>query len=615
MLNRFLFAVLSVVLLHSVGRGEEPDSIYADSISLERVPLPALESKYLAEVSIWDGLPLLIFRSPGHISRIPLSSFPGFHPLSSSHAITLVAGAAKQCLGYVGQPCFLGIGGASPRSITFLKDGVPFEDELTGTCDLSLVSGVALRRIEVEADASSSIYGPGGSRGAVNLVSKAFEGGAPYSRVGASNGSRGFREVELEFGRGVGESWRGYVTSDYVRGDGFTPGADFDMKTFGGDLFHLLGGMKAGISAYRVDAKRGIPGDTSGVRQSRREEKRLLLGALYLASSTFDAKVYYKDGWSRDADSLENEVGTRTVANAGGLVKKAFNVGRHRVVVGGAGRQRELDAGDSLSCDALDGGITASGELEVLPLTWISPSVSYWYDETYGSEVSPRLSVSMAYSLGFLLFASVARGFDAPTLGELFSSTSGNSQLNPERAWSYSGGFRYEKGGISATASAFLSERSDLIRTADDTTEIHVNSGLKERLSGVRLSARGDMSWLLAGANLCLASSKDADGQYESSRTPEISAGGYAGFRDTFRKGNLGISLVVEAEHVGERPADDGGSLSAYSLVDFCAEMRIVDVRFFHQVLNIFDEEYESVPGFPMPGRTIRYGIEWEFWN
>jgi outer membrane receptor protein involved in Fe transport len=615
MLNRFLFAILAVLLLYSVGRCEEPDSVYADSISLERVPLPALESKYLTEVSVWDGLPLLTFRSPGQLARIDLSTFSRFHPSSSSHVIALGAVATERCSGCVGQPCLLEIGGASPRSVLFLKDGIPFEDELTGVSDLSLISGVALRRIEVEADASSSIYGPGGSRGAVNLVSKAFEGVAPYSRVGASNGSHGFQQVELEFGRGVGESWRGYVTSDYVRGDGFTPGADFDMKTFGGDLSYLLGGMKAGVSAYRVDAKRGMPGDTSGVRPFRREEKRRLLGALYLASSTFDAKLYYREGWSQDTDSLENEVGTRTSDNAGGWVKKAFNVGRHRIVIGGTSRQRKLDAEDSLSCDVLDGGITTSAELEVLPLVWISPSVSYWYDETYGSEVSPRLSVSMAYSLGLLMFASVARGFDAPTLAELFSSASGNSELHPEHAWSYSGGFRYEQEGISATASAFLSERSDLIRTAGDTTGIHVNSGLKERVSGVRLSARGELSRLLAGANLCLISSEDTEGQYEAGSAPGISAGGYAGLHDTFRKGNLGLSFVVEAEHVGERPADKDVPLPAYSLVNLCAEVRIVDVRFFHQILNILDEEYESVPGYSMPGRTIRYGIEWEFWN
>jgi len=629
MLNRYLFVMLSVLLSLSVCHGEEPDSTSltpslrfdpvmdsgADTVSLERVAVPPLKSIYLTEISVWNGLPILTSLVPGHVASLSMGALRSFHLVSAMGALELTTAGVHSCIGYVGQPCFTAIRGSRPRGVLFLKDGIPVNDEMTGTFDISLVSHVSLRKIEVMGDCGSNIYGPNGSDAVVNLITKTFDGGSPYSRIMMSGGSHSFTRSELEFGRSFGESWSGYVSGAYVKEEGFRANADVDFKDFNGDLSYSLGGMRAGISLWRRDGKAGIPGDTLGISQALRREDRLLFSKAYFEGNSFDLGIYYRDLWHGDSDSLETSTGARTVKGLGADLKKVLSFGRNRILLGLAGRRREVDGGDTLSCEVVDGGLTVAASYELLPLVYVNPSVSYWYDEVYGSELSPKLSVSMIYGLGFVLFASVGSGFNAPSIAELFSPTSGNRDLTPEHVLSYSGGVRYEGDRVSLSVHGFCIETKDLIEAESDSSSLQVNTDFSSTVNGLSMEARASTSWLNSGLNLRLVTSDYSRTGGQASYTPKVTAGGYAGYGGTFRQGNLGVSLIGEARYVGERLSEVGLSIPEYYVLNLCGEMRIVDVRLSYRIDNVLDETYESILGYPMPGRTFTYGLDWEFWN
>jgi len=129
------------------------------------------------------------------------------------------------------------------------------------------------------------------------------------------------------------------------------------------------------------------------------------------------------------------------------------------------------------------------------------------------------------------------------------------------------------------------------------------------------MEARASTSWLNSGLNLRLVTSDYSRTGGQASYTPKVTAGGYAGYGGTFRQGNLGVSLIGEARYVGERLSEVGLSIPEYYVLNLCGEMRIVDVRLSYRIDNVLDETYESILGYPMPGRTFTYGLDWEFWN
>ena len=629
MLNRFLFVLLSTLVCLSACYGEylgpisldqAPDfpvspTILSDTISLEHVSVPSLKSIYLKEISVWGGLPFLSSLVPGHIASLPIDSLRSLHLMRASSIIELATGGIHNYLGYIGQPCFASIRGSNPRGVLFLKDGIPINDETSGTFDVSHISLVSLSRIEIMSECGSSIYGPNGTDAVVNLVTKTFDGGLPYSRVAVLRGSHNLTKAELEFGRDFGQSWSGYASGAYLKEDGFTPNADTDIKDFNADLSYDVGGTKAGVSFWRRDGKVGIPGDTIGLSQALRDEDRLLFGTVYVKGNSFDAKLYYKDSWHEDSDSLDSSLGVRTVKGMGVDAKKGVNFGRNRILVGVTGRRMKLDAGDSLSCEVFDGGANLAANFEVLPLIYVDPSVSYWYNEVYGSEVSPNLSISMIYNLGFVLFGSLSRGFNAPNMRELFSPTSGNMELKPEHTLSLSGGVRYESDRVSLSVHGFTIETSDLIEPESDSANQPVNTDHVSRVRGLGFRAKGRASFVKAGMSLRLATSEHSRTGDELPYVPKVSAAGYIGYNGVFRRGDLGVNVTVDGRYAGDRVSDNGLSLPEYAVLDLCGEIRVVNLRVSYRIENLLDEEYESVSGYPMPGRTLIYGLDWEFWN
>jgi vitamin B12 transporter len=449
----------------------------------------------------------------------------------------------------------------------------------------------------------------------VSLLTKRFDGKAPYSRVGVAGGSESLTDAELEFGRRFGESWKGYVSGEYLKSDGYRPHADFDIKDFSGDLSYDLGGSQVGVSLWRRDGKAGLPEDTLGLDPVYRMEDRLLLTGAYLRSDQLDLRIYYKDLWHENSDTLENSLGVRTARGLGGHGRKAVRFGRNRLVFGVVGRNISVEAGDSISAEIREGGVTASASLELIPLVWVSPSVSFWHDEIYGSEVSPRMSASMAYNVGLVFFASLARGFNSPTMSELLSPSAGNRELRPEHVLSYSGGVRYETGRLSLELDAFGLKTSDIIEPESDSSETLVNSDSKMDINGVNCRMTAELARIVGGLNLSLATSEHSGRNEDVPYTPEVSGGGYLGLRGVFRNGDLGLSLVLDGEYVGKRLSDRGVPLAAHTVLGGCAEVRIIDARLYGRAENLLDREYESTPGYPAPRRTFIYGFEWDFWN
>ena len=71
------------------------------------------------------------------------------------------------------------------------------------------------------------------------------------------------------------------------------------------------------------------------------------------------------------------------------------------------------------------------------------------------------------------------------------------------------------------------------------------------------------------------------------------------------------VSLRWDSEVVGDRYWE-GGELQGYMTHDLSCSLTLLRARIVFQYRNIFNEEYETYPGFLMPGRHYLIGIWWE---
>ena len=150
----------------------------------------------------------------------------------------------------------------------------------------------------------------------------------------------------------------------------------------------------------------------------------------------------------------------------------------------------------------------------------------------------------------------------------------------------------------------------------DEKRMIAPAGGLYGNVDGGRVTgARGrySTSGELLGIHLGLHASLELFGERSDVTVgiPEYSARGGLVARRALFKGTETLSLRWDSEVVGGRRWG-AVDLERYMTHDLSCSMTILKARIRFQYRNIFNEEYETAPGFLMPGRHYIIGIWWE---
>ena len=238
------------------------------------------------------------------------------------------------------------------------------------------------------------------------------------------------------------------------------------------------------------------------------------------------------------------------------------------------------------------------------------------------SRCTPAISLGWARR-GLSLRAWYKKIFRVPTLNDLYYTQAGNRNLKPEytRQWNIGAEYDYSGGPWLATAQVdayinHIDNRIVCLPLRGTYTWSMMNygktfcRGLNASLSGTYMP--GDWAFTLLGS-LTL--------QHDVNRTDPADEDTYdvpICYSPKFSCGITGIvawrnfSLTVSELHVSKRIwsyADPDDILSPYNNVDvkisgqwkwFIASLEIND---------LFDVQYEHIPRYPMPGRTIRFSL------
>jgi outer membrane cobalamin receptor len=532
-------------------------------------------------------------------------------------------GLAVREYGAVGSVSTLTMRGALGEGILVLRDGVKLNSPERGGVDLSAVSLLGVKQVEILHGAASGLYGSEAVGGVINLVSDE----SPSNRLEAGLGTYGFTTLTTEVSARLGETRtsvglrRNTAANDYpyvYRDAVASRGNDALEATevwLGFDRPTPDGNLRANVAFNRQD--KGVPGPVNfpspqanqltTTAQGSVRWNQWLLPAL---EQTTSLSHHHSDLLFTDPQSI---YGTRSqsLLNSTDLQSQLlWLTDAHETRVGGGFRldrvlgtnvgSRERPLASAFAHDTwfVTPALTGFGNLRLDHLPG------------FGLEASPRLGLTYQLTEPLRLRASLGRAYRAPTLNDLYWPRLGNPDLRPERTEVYEVGLDAQQGPWTVESTAFFNRGSDTILwqpgTGGDWSP--VNAGHTET-RGIETKA----SWRLT-EHLALAGS----GTWLSAinASPTGPATGKALLYRPSVLGNLsltaqplsGLTLVVGWSLTGERftttqnteslPAHD---LWSASLAYAFNEQQTLILR----GENLANRYYVLQPYYAMPGRTF----------
>jgi len=234
--------------------------------------------------------------------------------------------------------------------------------------------------------------------------------------------------------------------------------------------------------------------------------------------------------------------------------------------------------------------------LSFTPGTVFNAGLRYQQNSQFGGIVVPEFGALWHANSRFTLSASGSRGFRNPTIRELFLFPAPNPKLQPEHLWNYEATVQaHPAQGLVATTTVYYANLDHPILTLGSYPNLTLLNGPHAINKGVETALR-----------------------WAACRRVNMTAG-YAYLRSTSmaplipgNKANLGLDfdlkrafLHLGAQYAGSRYADQSltSQSGGYTVGSMKLSVPITRrLSFFGTVDNLFNQRYQVLTGYPMPG-------------
>jgi outer membrane cobalamin receptor len=546
---------------------------------------------------------------------------------SVADALTRVPGVVVERYAGAGSLANVFVRGASPAQTLVLLDGKPAAGAQSGTLDLGSFSTTGVQRIEVVEGGGSTLYGSNAIGGVINIITGATHG---TPNVNAYAGSFDDRAINIEAGPLSLE--RGTAANDYSYID---PATGATMTRLNAE-YALWNGRLAGgkqFGNFRLDGAAGLSSSSLGVpgsldflsTTSRQDTTNEYLSTtlthfgarsratldLYGSRQTLN---YFSAADDPNGCFCGNDLNAESRVQAS--LRDVISAGRQNLVFG-----TDLAHG-SARIDAGNGSVATLGfaQTAIYAQDTIDLSRARFYgglraeqDGGLGGSLNPSVGTTIVLTPDIRLKANYATAFRVPTIVDLAYPGFSNPNLTPERAQVTDVSLGADRTWGSLALTWFTTAATDLI-SVNPAYDYSQPSG-PSNVPVVNIQQAS-----IAGLT------------FTASTLPRHGISAQLGITDLYRA--LGFIPGENAARLPLRPVFDvtlglqytgtpnalvsgagigtrsvgwrGDGADPYSVVDGFFRFRLAPRALLtFRALNLGNERYFDVPGYPSPGRAF----------
>ena len=407
---------------------------------------------------------------------------------------------------------------------------------------------------------------------------------------------------------------------------------DVSQVRAGADLFGLMHKGDYHAKIYYNDTDRGTPGSVDWPSDDRQKDRNILLQGIVRKSfsrlytlrlsgkASYD-DIFYSSAWG-DSRYGQTEIQLNSAHDF--EVARWCRLSLAADITWDALASTNYDAERLTAFSALASSFRAGRFSADIAVEY---SGAYDIGELSRHAFSPSASFRLNLTDGLDLVAFARRGYRAPVFNELYYVGYGNPDLKPEDALLTDIGADYRLATsagwtFKAKVDAFYNRLKDKITSAPTEADPNVwapyNIG-RVRSAGMDLSAgflhSGEWNYSLDARYSFLSAVDLTPGSYSyGSQIPYVARHVAVLTGNVERKGwSLASIWLMRAGRT-----DGTGYIPDWNTLDlkFAKSVKIRTVGVVtldFSVRNLFDERYETVSGYPMPGRSFIGTVNFEF--
>jgi outer membrane cobalamin receptor len=557
--------------------------------------------------------------------------------VDAANRLSQTAGAALGGTGGIGSALTLSIRGAAANQVLYLLDGLPVNSAQNGSYDLNRILSQA-QRIEIVRGPASSLYGANAVAGVVNIITRDSKQLKPYSKINFEKGGSSSQVWEAMVSRPLAQWASISMGATWKKTGGQRVNSDYDGTNYFLDLFaQPYEKIETKLRYQEYKSQNGVPGpDSLFYPDSLRwlyhptpNDRQKDWGKDFSCKVSYDQNSFV----TVSRNSIENMNYSYVTSRNYTLQTNVDGQYQHSwmpqiTTTAGAGYQMvESDISNVGTPELHHKAAFLIQQMEPLNGLLLVGSVRYDKDFAYPAQTSPSVSLNYGFFEGLNFYASYGQAFRAPTLNELYWKDDawmmyGNPDLKPEKSSQLEAGIKTDIKEISASLSAFRRNTIDLIIwDYDPLTWTSKTANLGKTMSqGVELQASHSLFDLVTlGINYtyCLTV-QDTTDKPELPYKPQHLANGSITINDIQIVPDLKLGWKFWSQYTGIQKAgsyDPVDNLPAYKISNQVLSLKIVDARVYYKVENLFNADYQTRYGYPMPRRTQSFGVTLELWD
>ncbi|RKY47106.1 MAG: hypothetical protein DRP88_05200 [Candidatus Neomarinimicrobiota bacterium] len=598
--------VVSVVLLGAEQEKRDTLKIYPFpeiTVTASRVKYPSTEIPFSITI---EDIEKIAFKSSMRLYDM-VNTLPGVFITSRTN---MGYGVGR---GSGGSMSIRGVGGFPTTRSLILIDGRPDVMGIFGHPINDVYFLTNTKAIEVIKGPASLLYGSNALAGVVNVVLKHEYKNGLHLSLPVLYGS--FNTISAAMENTFERNGMGYnLTFGRRKSEGFrklnNTGNDSYKSDFCNFEFHANLREKTRVVAnlYKNDMYLYDPGQVDNPRYDNWYDIRRagfdVTGTFKAKRTSSELKVHYNSGKHKIWDGWKSEDYT-----AGVMLTESFTFkSGSNLIVGYDYRKYGGKVLQPMKVErnVVENSVFAVCHLKLLNKIAIDAGTRFVTGDVVKDMVIPAMGMVYNVSNCFSLKAYYSKGYRNPTVSELYLFGSANSNLKPEYSNNCEFSSELRLGYLKATVTAFKVKVSDMIQTVNFK---NINVGNFES-KGIETS----LIYIIPGGHLYLGGYfADYSNRIAGSPDKKINLGFLYHIKPT-------ITANVSGEYVAglisyKDPYAYGPpvyvELDPYFVLNGKLSFTLVkNLEILFAVNNIFDTNYETMYGFPMPGRNFQVGLK-----